>query len=185
MADKNLVTERLKKSMEHLQKEADTKVDGKKILEVVLEQKPQLPELQNDTPEVQNPDEENNIQPQNENENNSPVPQEPQQQLPVELDTSNIVVTYNNPMQNLITSYNSIIKKIADDEAEIMSGLMKRPPQSDIYANATIQVRRDIYGVINEYILDKRLGKTKVLNEIFMLGIQEFIKKYSKSKDSK
>jgi hypothetical protein len=83
-------------------------------------------------------------------------------------------------MAILTQNYNAILQRIAQEEAEIMSGFKKKLPQSEIYCNATIQVRRDLYGIINNYILDGRFGKTKVLNEIFQLGMDAFIKKYTK-----
>lgn len=94
--------------------------------------------------------------------------------------SNNLVVTYNNPMKILAEKYDSILKTIQEEESDILKGFKKREPQSKINCNPTIQVRRDIYEILNDYIKDSNLGKTKVLNEIFNLGIGEFIKKYNK-----
>jgi hypothetical protein len=117
--------------------------------------------------------------------NNIVVEEKPQQQNEPQVTElvsipKNVVVTYHNPLEALSQNYNAIQQKIAQEESEVMAGFRKRPPQSEIYCNATIQVRRDYYAAINEYILDARLGKTKVLNEIFQLGMDSFIKKYGK-----
>lgn len=182
----NLVAESLKKSMGNLKRIAkDT--ENKPLNPVplkIVESSNEKENNENNTPLQENQSlkqknynkkEDNQEINQNDNGDNH----QPKQQLSTQTDTNNIIVTYNNPMQNLITSYNAIIKRIADDEADILNGFKKRAAQSETHANATIQVRRDIYAIINEYILDSRLGKTKVLNEIFMLGANEFIKKYS------
>lgn len=154
--------------------------NNKEYIEEITENNNQIQLKKEEDDQKNNEQEENNNQENQEDNLNGNNQIQEQQKEPIQVDTSNVVVTYNNPMQNLITSYNGILKKIADEESEVLSGFRKRPSQADVYANATIQVRRDLYALLNEYIVDMRLGKTKILNEIFMLGINAFINKYSK-----
>ena len=86
-------------------------------------------------------------------------------------------------MQHLSQKYSNILKVAKEEEDNILKGFIKKIPHSELYANVTIQVRRDLYSCICEYILEMRMGKTKVLNEIFMLGMNEFINKYSNKKE--
>jgi hypothetical protein len=99
-------------------------------------------------------------------------------------DDENIVVTYHNPMKILVEEVSNIQKRIAEEENEILSGFRKKPSQFETYANATVHVRRDLYGAIDSYIKSSGLIKSKVLNEIFMSGIDVFINKYTKKKNS-
>jgi len=85
-----------------------------------------------------------------------------------------------SPMNKLVTEYIRISKVIEEENYNVMAGFMKRPPQAEIYCNPTIQVRRDLYKAICDFITEAGLAKTKVLNEIFHLGVEAFIKKYGR-----
>ena len=100
-----------------------------------------------------------------------------------EIKTEDMIVfnkPQKTPMDKLIMEHIKISKTIEKENYNVMAGFMKRPPQSETYCNPTIQVRRDLYKAICDYIRDAGLAKTRVLNEIFHLGVEAFIKKYNK-----
>ena len=110
--------------------------------------------------------------------------EQPQQSIVVVPENQNTIVTFHNPFQSLQNNYNLILQKIQDEHMEYIEGFRKRQPQSEIYANVTVQIRRDLYASICDFIKDMNAGKTKMLNEIFMLGVNEFISKHGRKDKS-
>lgn len=183
MANKNgkqVMADMLKKSMASLKEAAeDTTREEDVSSETIAEQVNEIIENVDNNQKDKSIEQNNNKTIDKPQENpKSEASQEKQQETNTPALINNVVVTYSNPMKELLEQYNAILLKIEKEQKENLSGFRKKQPQSEIYANVTIQVRRDMYTAINDYMVEMQLGKTKVLNEIFSLGINEFIKKF-------